>query len=190
MQDEEAPNLKATGARGAAAHEMMRRYFERNPQAFTNTVVRNMARAQAGRFDGDDPRICSMRNHLVSEIPVGSARTLGYLGFGIAMVWDQLYQNNVQLAQDTLSRLMVAVEQAAIDQPRFDLAWPFTHLPEPPWPRLQATAAARRSDGDPQFGTLSDPSWITTALALRKDLASLAEGRKRKPPGKGDKDEK
>ena len=131
-----------------------------------------------------------MRNHLVSEIPVGNARILGFLGFGIAMAWDQLYQNNVQLAQDTLSRLMVAVEQAAIDRSRFERAWPLTHLPEPPWPQLQATAAARRSDGDPQFGTLSDPSWITTALALRKDLASLAEGRKRKPPGKGDKDEK
>ena len=53
---------------------------------------------------------------------------------------------------------------------------------------MQASASTRRPDGDAQFGGLADPSWVTTALALKKDLACLAESRKnKKPPGKGDK---
>ena len=79
--------------------------------------------------------------------------------------------------------------QAAIDQSRFDRAWQLTHPLEPPWPRLQATAAARRSDGDPPSGTLSHPAWITPELASRRDLALLTEGRTRKLQGQGDKKE-
>ena len=147
-----------------------------------------MALAQEGRYDPDDPRIVSARNHFCNEVPIGHARTLGYLGFGIALIWDHLTGSRPDAALDVASRLRVAVEQAAIDSSKFDIAWPLTHLPEPPWSRLHANQP-KNSEGEPRFATLSNLSWVTTTLALKKDLAQLAESRE-KGRGKGDKGER
>ena len=112
---DDPPSLRATGARGAAAHELMRRYFERNRHAYTEAVTANMTRAQQGRYDPDDVRLVSARNHFANEVPNGGARTLGYLGFGIAMAWDHLNTSQHLEAMDVLSRFLVGVEQAAIE---------------------------------------------------------------------------
>ena len=84
-------------------------------------------------------------------------------------------------ALDVLSRLLVAVELAAIDNSRWEVAWPLTHLPEPPWGRLQSAV----KNDESRFATLANPSWVTTVMALKKDLAALHESRRKRPPPKG-----
>ena len=113
---------------------------------------------------------------------------MGYLGFGIAMAWGHLNSGAHLEAMDVLSRLLVGVEQAAIDSSRWDVAWALTHLPEPPWTRMQAASSNRGGNQEAQFGGLVDPSWVTTALALKRDLSSLTEHRK-KGAGRGKPDE-
>ena len=176
------------GTQGAASHKLMRRYFASNKKAHTEAVKKNMAAAQEGRYDPDDARRLSARNHLCGEVPIGNAKTLGYLGFGIALIWDHLLAERHDDAMDVASRLLVCVEQAALDHSNFDVAWPLTHLPEPPWARLRAQAAPGHEEA--RFATLSDPSWVTTTMALKRDLAMLAESRKRKGKGKGDDKDK
>ena len=181
------PALASTGAKGAAAHELMRRFFAQNRTAYTAAVRRNMSICAEGKFDPDDSRCMSARAHFCNEVPVGNARTLAFLGFGLSMAWDALAAEEpapgspAEAALDILSRLLVAVEQSAIDNSRWEVAWPLTHLPEPPWGRLQSAV----KNDESRFATLANPSWVTTVMALKKDLAALHESRRKRPPPKG-----
>ena len=84
------PALSSTGAKGAAAHELMRRFFAQNKTAYTAAIRRDMAICAEGKFDPDDSRCTSARAHFGNEVPVGNARTLAFLGFGVSMAWDAL----------------------------------------------------------------------------------------------------
>ena len=95
-------------------------------------------------------------------------------------------------AEDSVAKLRVACEQAALDGGDFQLAWLLTHMAEPPWARLLTRGATLRQQ---QFGRLSDPAWVATAIGYLKDVQAVQEMRKcagappqeeerRKPPKK------
>ena len=85
-------------------------------------------------------------------------------------------------AEDQLALLLCACEQCAHDDGRWTVAWLLTHLPEPNWTRV---GVQPRGDAIRPFARLPDPSWVTTAIALNKDVASLKETRKAPPPKAG-----
>ena len=93
------------------------------------------------------------------------------------------------VAEDTVARLLVSFEQAALDSSKWDFAWLLSHLPMPPWTKL--CPSRRKGDGLRQ-AALADPAWVATAMAFTNESAKLEESRRKlgKGDGKGkDKDE-
>ena len=181
----EDPSMpKLPGAKGAAVQELLRADFDAHPGKFALRVRQNLRRArQVGASDAD-PRIDSAREYLADEVPFGSARTLAFLGFGLATVFDQMRLGLWEQAEDSVARLLVATEQAALDNSSWQLAWLMTHFPEPPWSRLAANRP--RPDSVRKFGQLADPAWVAAAIAYTKDVAALQEVRKRSANSKED----
>ena len=146
----------------------------------------------------NDPRVDSMLEYVWHEIPFGSAKTMLYMGTGIAIAADQMRAGEWHAAEDTLLLLLAGMEQAALDGGNWDLGWLLTHLPEPPWGSV-STMPARTSLRP--FAKLADPAWVAAAVAYTKDAALIAEATKPKvtpgPSGKkkgdgkgaGDKDD-
>ena len=121
---------------------------------------------------------------------MGNAKTLTYMSYGVATAFDQMREGKWLEAEDTLAKLLVASEQAAIDASDFLLAWLLTFLPEPPWARMRAQS----SNETQGFAHLSDPAWVAASIAYMKDIAALQELRRRPqkqdPKAKDGKDTK
>ena len=139
-----------------------------------------------------------MREFVSDYFPLTGDQTLARLTYGMAIARDQLKAADIVGTLDTLSRLLVACEQASLDtgpfNRRWDIAWLMSHLPEPPWHRFQ-NAARNRSQGsavDGKFPLLAEPAWVATAMAYITDCAHLDEARRKlgkgKRKGKDDED--
>ena len=132
-----------------------------------------------------------MREFFTRGMSVGkNNRTSGYLGYGIATALDQIRAHQPESAEATLCVLMVAIEQSALDQSRWQLAWLLTHLPEPPWHQM---AHGPQGGGMRPFGRLADPACTGAAMAFVKDASAVEEVRKRfdgKGAGKGQRQDK
>ena len=141
--DDDAEELKLPGAKGAAAMELLADLLRRQPAHISTGVERSLVR-MASHHPGAaaDPQP-SARAFVMHEIPFGSFKTLGYLGWGIATAWDHLRAQRAADALAVLSLLLVAVEQVALDEGRWHSGCLLTHLPEPPW----ATMARRPEAG-------------------------------------------
>ena len=88
------------------------------------------------------------------------------------------------------------MEQAALDESSWGLAWLLSLLPEPPWPSM-----SRRPD--PQalrpYAKLADTRWVAAGLAFMRDVDRIRAARRdhkgavneggaqlpKAPPGKG-----
>ena len=73
-------------------------------------------------------------------------------------------------AHASLSLLLVAAEQCALDDGRWPLAWLLSLQPEPPWAtmsRKKEVIALR------PFGRLADARWIAAATGYIRDMDRL-----------------
>ena len=130
---------RATGVQGAAAQDGWRRLFLSKPGAYTKAVRANIRRARERMLDPDDPRIDSAKEFVVEHFPLGGQRTSSYAAYGLAMVFDQMRRIPAEhrgvetlVAEDTVARLLVSFEQAALDRSKLDFARLLSHLPMPP----------------------------------------------------------
>ena len=182
--DEEEDDLKIAGARGAAAMTYLADQLESKPDSFTAAVVKNMLKTAANQPGASQSPRASARAFVMHEIPFGTYKTLGYLAWGIAGAWDHLQAGNPQAAQALLSLLLVAVEQVALDDGRWQLGWLLTHQPEPPW----ASMARRPSEGAIRpFAKLADARWVAAAMAYIKDVDRLQQARRPAPARRGER---
>ena len=87
-------------------------------------------------MDGADPLFDSAREFVARYMPIGNDQTLGRLVYGIAIARGQLQAGQAAEGIDTLSRLLVAAEQAAVDPgpwaKRWVVAWLLNNQPHPP----------------------------------------------------------
>ena len=113
------------------------------------------------------------------ECPLGNAKTLTYMLFGVAQAFDEAGEGMWLQAEDTLAKVLVAGEQAAIDNSSWQTAWLLSHLPEPPWNHVQQNRP--RNDAMRPFAKLSDPTWTAAAIAYSKDVAAMNEMRSKNP---------
>ena len=173
--DDDTDELRLPGAKGAAAMELLADLLRRQPGVFTASVERAMLRAASHHPGAAAEPIASARAYLMHEVPFGSFRTLGFLGWGIATAWDHLRDGRIPEARAVLSLLLVAIEQVALDEGKWSLAWLLTHLPEPPW----ATMSRRPEAGALRpFARLADARWIAAAMGYMRDIERLQTARK------------
>ena len=118
--------------------EMYRQDFASHPGRYSQRVRANARRARETAVALDDPLCDSMREFLAEEVPFGNLKTLTFLAFGLATSFDQMRQGKWLEAEDTVAKLLVVCEQAALGGGDFSLAWLLTHMAEPQWARLLA----------------------------------------------------
>ena len=177
---------RVSGARGAAGYELLRRGFQRTPGLYSALVRRNQLQTEE-RYPGDpEARDSSMWDFVHDQFQLGSQRTLTYCALGVAHIADQCRTRRWELVDDAVARVLVAIEQAALDNSQWTMAWRLTFLREPQWNRIQRPSTPAQDVPGPQFGMLADPSWIATTIAYLRDAAAVQELRKkRSPKGKG-----
>lgn len=108
-----------------------------------------------------------LRTYLEQTVPIGDHRLLGLLGFLAAWGWEQGgMQSNTQL-QAFCGRLMMFVEQAALDGGKTHLAWLMTGLVEP---NFQQMSINRRRSSLTPFGRLPAPTWVAANVSYLKDV--------------------
>ena len=173
--EEEEEEIRLPGARGASALHSLQTVLTRNPGYFTLGVAKSLLRSVAHHPGVTAEPRPSARGYVSQEVGFGTHRTLGYLTWGLAMVWDELREGKVASAHATVSLLLVAAEQCAVDDGRWPLAWLLSLLPEPPW-----TTMMRRRDAMPlrPFGRLADPKWVAAAAGYVRDMDRLNSVRK------------
>ena len=100
------------------------------------------------------PQVTTLINRIdwlgsfANEVPFGHARTAAYMAFGLCDVADLMEHGKWAEAEALTLLLLTAVEQAALQEWQWGLAWLPTFSSEPPWARIRAHPPAP-SDCEP-----------------------------------------
>eukprot|EP00435_Cladocopium_sp_Y103_P052526 s2167_g16.t1 len=99
----------------------------------------------------------------------GKHRDLGMILYQIMTCMDFLQTDNIGAARDSLALLAVCLDQAVLDNGKFDLAALLTLQEEPPSAiflnRHQSTLSRSRA-----FSQLADQRWVTVSLAYLNEM--------------------
>lgn len=159
------------GAKGAAALETLERRLAAAPEDFTRRIRANRDRRVMGASVSGAPAL-STRAYLAQEVPFNGAVTGSHLMFGMAEVFDLMERGHWHMAEAHLGMLLVAGEQAAMDNWKWHHAGKLTMVPDPPFHSLIAVPGSSLSE---PVSHLADPTWIATSMAFAKDLAVYRE---------------
>ena len=176
--------LRLPGAKGAAAMDALMRKRGAKPLFFVTQVeeaLKRLATQQPGAASTPAPSAKAYVGFSVPYMaPGGPMRTLGYLSWGIAAAWDELYTGHTEKALCTLSLLLVACEQAALDEGAWSLAWLLSLLPDPPW-----SSMLRRADAHAlrPYSKLADTRWVSASLSFLRDVERIKAARRDTKPG-------
>lgn len=134
--------------------------------ALIATTVRRNALTELGypphREDGN-----LMRKYMERRMPLSEHKTLAYLAMMVSEAWQTAFASqNIEL-MGVLGKIMIFLEQAAIDSGKLQLAWLLTGRQEPAW---QILVSHRRHPGLQPFSRLAAPTWVSANLAYLKEL--------------------
>ena len=183
LDDPDDHELRLPGAKGAAAMDGLMRKKQTRPSYFTDIVEASLKRMAAQQPGASESPAASAKAYVGFSIPFmstfGPQRTLGYLGWGVATAWDALHTGDVEGALGTLSLLLVAVEQAALDDGAWSLAWLLSLLPDPPWATM-----LRRPDAHAlrPYAKLADTRWVSASLSFLRDVERIKTVRREVQP--------
>ena len=99
-------------------------------------------------------------------------RELGTVMWILGHAMDSLIQNDVHMAREHLALSVCALEQAAVDQGQWNLAFLISLSEEPPVQLYQDRISAMSQSGRP-FAPLIPSSWCAIALSYLKELEIL-----------------
>lgn len=168
-----------TSSRGAQGREKLQKELTARSGGFFLTVVQNaykrlkpasplpqsLAEVAATDF--------SMLQYLKEFGGYGNAKDLGLIQYALAFVADAAARDDMAGVQEHLSLLLVGLEQASMDQGKFDLAFQLMLLEDPP-PGVfsyRGAAASQASTGRARaFAPLCPQRWTTIALAYAKEI--------------------
>ena len=168
----------STGTRGTAGRARLQQELASQQGLFFNSVMQAMARrmqpslpVQGTPMQLMEKGVCGTR-YLERFGGYGRHRDLGQLQYQVMTVLDHLQTENLQAARDATALLAVTLEQAVMDNGRFDLAAVLClqdDLPAGVFMNRSAGALSRTKS----FAPLADQRWITTALAYLKELDAI-----------------
>lgn len=165
---EEVP--KSASVKGIAARQLLVEHFQKRPDRVVQTIKERLATARR-KTSPKDLLPGDLWQHFAEAVPLGNHRTLTYVGFIAAKMWEHAErQEHVQL-HALVGLLAVFVEQATYDGGGLKLAHLLTGLEEPPF-QITELHKAPRTDLH-AHGQLSDPRWLATHLAYLRDLDTI-----------------
>ena len=114
----------------------------------------------------------SMVSYLERFGGYGNQRELGTILYALSFVMDAAVREDMAGVQEHLALLYVAIEQANLDQGRWDLAFQFLLLDDPPSQLWSYSRAGNpMSTGRTRaFAPLCPQRWATVSLAFLKEL--------------------
>ena len=105
----------------------------------------------------------------------GGQAEQGHLARVLAHLLRALWMDDLESAKDLGALSFAAVEQAAMDQGRWDVAFPLTLVPEPPPVLLERRHARSLAGGHMAFSPLWEQEW-TTVLIKRQGRGGGGKG--------------
>eukprot|EP00435_Cladocopium_sp_Y103_P053192 s698_g17.t1 len=178
----ELGNLGASGTRGAQGRARLQADLASQKGLFFSSVLTAMARRMqpTAPVEGTPGElmargICGTK-YLERFGGFGKHRELGCLQFQVMSILDFLQTENWGAARDAAALLAVTLDQAALDNAKFDLALLLCLQEEPPVTifshRQQNPLSKTRA-----FSPLADQKWVTVALAYIKELDVISAKR-------------
>ena len=145
------------GTRGSQGRERLQKELASKSGNFFLAVLQNAAK----RLKPAGPRPATIEEVASTE--------LGLIQYALAHIFDALVHSDLDGARDYLALLMVGVDQANLDNNRWELAYRMMLLEEPP----SQLWAYRNQSFDPRsksFSPLAPQQWTTVALAYSKEM--------------------
>ncbi|CAE7832501.1 SUF4 [Symbiodinium sp. CCMP2592] len=172
---------KVTGVKGMAARQLLREQFLQHPRRVHAKVRERLAQARRRASVAElEPR--DMWAHFQETVPLGNFKTLTYLSFLMAEMWEAAERGHQEELLSLLSLGLVFCEQAANEQGHTRLAWLLTCREDPPFAVVEQRKAPR---AEVPHGMLPDPRWIATQLGYLRDVETIQRGRQPRRPQKG-----
>ena len=108
------------------------------------------------------------KTYLVQEVPFNRAKTAIYATFGFAEIFDLMEAGHWRAAEAQAGLMLVAFEQAAMDDWKWHHASRLSLLADPPFHHLLEVQGSTMTES---VSHLADAEWVSAAMAYAKDLA-------------------
>ena len=172
----------SSGTRRALGRVRLQAELASQKGLFFHAVVMQMARRMAPTSSADQPYGVLMSQgisgvkYLERFGGYGRQRELGVVMHQVMVAFDFLLTDNVEGAKDAVALLAVMLEQAALDQGRFDLAQLLTLQEDVPASIFTARNVSSLSRSR-SFAPLADQKWVTCALAYLREPETISSKR-------------
>ena len=167
-----------SGTRGALGRVKLQEELAQQRGTFFHSVVQQMSRRMMPTSPVDQPYAQLVQQGVTGTRYLerfggyGKQRELGLIQFQLMTMLDFAMMENWEAVKDTLALLIVMVEQACLDQGRFDLGQLLTLQEDPPasiFTNRQLSQVSRAK----AFSPLANQRWVTVALAFLKELDTI-----------------
>lgn len=154
----------SSGVRGCLARDVFIKAAADLPTV--STMVRTAAIKELGISESRaDSNL--LRKYMERRIPLAEHRLLSQMATLVTEGWSVGFQNSDELLMGFMSKMLIFIEQCALDQGRSQFAWLLTGIQEVPAHML---VSSRRKPGMEPFSRLCSPSWISANLQYVRDL--------------------
>ena len=150
------------GGRGSAARDAFTRLLT-DDQTVANAIRR--LGAESLGLDVEHPPSNLMRQFAEKKLPSADLKLVTLVAHMAAHAWQVGRETQNVALEAWMSRLLLFLEQTAVEQGRTQLSWLLTGLPEPNY-----SALARRRSGVRPFAQLCPSTWITANVAYLKEM--------------------
>ena len=162
---------RASGVKGIAARQLLAESFRKNPEKVLKVFRERLAVAR--RKSGPEelePR--DLWLHMQETVPLGTHRTLTYVGFQAAAMFEALERGDLSRLKMLVALQAVFVEQSAYDGGALRLGHLLTCLEDPPFSQTELHRVAKVDFAN---GQLSDPRWLAAQLGYLRDVEVITD---------------
>ena len=180
---DEADAPKGSAVKGIAARQLLLDSFKKQPKRVTSLIRERLAIARR-KSSAADLEARDMWYHFQETVPLGSHKTLTYVAFFSANMFEAMERGDADRLHMLCLMLAVFTEQAAHDGGSLRLAHLLSGLEDPPFAQTELHRVVR---SEIAHGALADPRWVTTQLQYLKDVDNIQERSSkygRAPPAK------
>ena len=107
--------------------ELFRQELREHPERITQEIRRNRRELLLGFAGETTGLVDNTTAYLSTQVPFGQAKSVAYVAFAAASIFDLMERRRFQMAEAQLGLLLCAVEQAALREWRWNHAWLLTH---------------------------------------------------------------
>ena len=175
----------SSGVKGCLAREAFVKVVADNHKLAE--IVRQNALRELG-FEAEREDGSLMRRYVERRIPLADHKLLAHIATLLAEAWATGYASKNTELLGVVGRMMIFVEQVAIDSGKLQVGWLLTGVREPAHHLL---VSRQKQPGLQPFSRLSAPGWVAANLAYLRDLDYLEakmNGNKQPNPKKDPED--